>query len=277
MCDAITIAAAGVAVAAGGTALSYSQQNSASKKQATYNRVVQAQNEQFRLDTMQYQNDVWEQDIAYANDMLAWAEGEWNRQVTNYGRAAEAIEKNTLAATGQLLIRQAEEDMATILQAAETRRTGTVARAKMEATDRGVEGNSVEAIINDVTRQEGEALNVQAMNRSSSIRAINQAIVAADAQGDQQLANLALKTYAPQAQIRQPTPVNPINPAAPVAGPNTGQLITGMSNAVQSGFSSYNAMTQQNTQQTLSQTGNWLSRQLTITPAPSGGGVAGMG
>jgi hypothetical protein len=90
----------------------------------------------------------------------------------------------------------------------------------------------VEAIINDVTRQEGEALNVMAMNRSSSIRSINNALIAADAQRDQQLASIQLKTYAPSQTIRTPTPVNPINPAAPVAGANVGALVTGVAGAV---------------------------------------------
>jgi hypothetical protein len=123
VCDVIGIAAAGVAVAAGGAVASYSQQSHASQKQNTYNRVTQASNEQFRLDTMEYQNEVWQDDIKYSQDMLAWAEGEWNRQVEYAGRAQEAVEKNTLAATGQLLIRQVEEDMAVIAQGAETRLT----------------------------------------------------------------------------------------------------------------------------------------------------------
>jgi hypothetical protein len=58
MCDVIAVAAAGMAVAAGDAVASYSQANSASQKQKTYNRVTQASNEQFRLETMEYQNDV---------------------------------------------------------------------------------------------------------------------------------------------------------------------------------------------------------------------------
>jgi hypothetical protein len=266
MCDVIVVAAVGVAVTAGSAVASHSQQSHAAQKQKTYNRVTQASNEQFRLDTMEYQNEVWADDIKYSEDMLAWAEGEWNRQVEYAGRAQEAVEKNTLAATGQLLIRQVEEDMAVIAQGAETRRTGTVARAQIEARDRGVEGNSVEAIINDVTRQEGEALNVMAMNRSSSIRSINNALIAADAQGDQSLASIQLKTYAPSQQIKTPTPINPVNPAAPVAGANVGALVTGFAGAVQGGISNYSQMTQQPTHETYSQAGAWVGRQFQVTP-----------
>lgn len=264
MCEPISLAATAVAVSAGGAVASYSQANSAAQKQATYNRVVQAQNEQFRLDTMQYQNDVWADDLKYSEDMLAWAESEWTRQGQYAERAAAAVEKNTLAATGQLLLRQAEEDMAVILQGAETRRTGQTARAQIEARDRGVEGNSVDAIIGDVMRQEGEALNVMAMNRSSSVRAINRAIVEADAQGDQQLAGISLKTYAPSQQIRTPAPVSPVTPAAPVAGANVGALVTGVAGAVSGGFSSYNSMTGQTAAQTTSQLRSWAGSKLGI-------------
>jgi hypothetical protein len=79
--------------------------------------------------------------------------------------------------------------MLTVMRGEDARRRGTAARASISARDRGVEGNSVDAILGDVMRQEGEAVNVMAMNRSASIRALNQQAVAVDAQGDQQLAS----------------------------------------------------------------------------------------
>jgi hypothetical protein len=272
MCDVIGIAAAGVAVAAGGAVASYTQQQSAMNQQKKYNSQVEAQQLDYRLLVMQYQNEVWDQDISYANDMLAWSEQEWNRQERYAARAMEAVEKNTLAATGQLLLRQVEEDMGVIMQGQEQRRNEQVARASLtnRAGDRGVEGNSVDAIINDVTRQEGEVLNVMAMNRAASARAINRQIIEADAQGDQQLSSIQLKTYAPSVQIRSPAPVSPVNPAAPVAAPNVGQLVTGVAGAVQGGFASYSAMTEQKQSDTYNQFGNWVSRQFAITPASGG-------
>jgi hypothetical protein len=272
MCDVIGIAAAGVAVAAGGAVASYTQQQSAMKQQKSYNAKVEGQQLDYRTQVMQYQNEVWDQDISYANDMLSWSEQEWNRQERYAARAMQAIEKNTIAATGQLLLRQVEEDMATILQGQDQRRNGQVARASIanKAGDRGVDGNSVDAIINDVSRQEGEVLNVMAMNRAASTRAINRQVVEADAQGDQQLSSIQLKTYAPSVQIRSPAPVSPVNPAAPVAAPNVGQLVTGLSGAVTGGIANYSAMSGQTQADTYSQMGNWISRQFTVTPASGG-------
>jgi hypothetical protein len=266
MCWPVVIAAAGVAVAAGSAVASYSQGQSAQKKQESYNRQMSQTAAEHRLEVMEYQNEVWEQDVSYAQDMLSWAEQEWGRQERYADRAFQAVEKNTLAATGQLLLRQVEEDMAVIMQGQDQRRAGQVARAAIAVRDRGVEGNSVDAIINDVSRQEGEVLNVMAMNRAASLRAINRQIIEADAQGDQQLASIQLKTYAPSTQIRTPAPVSPVNPAAPVAGPNVGQLVTGVAGAVQGGFANYSTMTGQTQAQTYNQFGNWVGRQFTVTP-----------
>ena len=220
MCDAIAIAAAGVAVSAGSAAAQYSQAQSAAKKQASYNAAVEAQQSAYRVQVMQYQNEVWAQDLKYSGDLLAWAEQEWDRQVRWNEGARKAIEKNTIQAISTILLRQVEEDMATIAQGFEVRRQGAQARARVAAQDRGVEGNSVDAILEDVMRQEGEVLTTMALNRSALARQLNREAIAADAQGDQQLASLQLKTYAPQAPIRTPSPVSPVNPAPPVVGPS---------------------------------------------------------
>lgn len=261
------IAAVGVAVSAAGTAANYSAQRNAAGKQSAYNAKVQLQQTVDTVAAKQYQNEVWEQDLAYSKDVLTWAQGEFERNARYTTEAAKAVEKNTLAATGQLLLRQVGEDMGVILNGLDTRTRGSQARGQIAAKDRGVEGNSVEAIINDVSRQEGEALNVMAMNRSASLRQINRQIIEADAQGDQQLASLSVKTYAPQQQVRSPAPVNSVMPAAPVQSANVGQLVTGLAGAVTGGVSSYSAMAGQTTDKTYGQIGNWISRQFTVTPS----------
>lgn len=264
MCEPISLAAASVAVSAGGAIAGFSASSKNAAAQAAYNRQVELNNRLHRIEVMDYQNQVWEQDIKHAGDTLAWAEREWDRQVRYADRAVDAIEKNTIAATGQLLLRQVEEDIAVVAQSLEVQRTGKQARAARRAVDRGVEGGSVDAIINDVTRQEGEALNVMAMNRSATTRAITRQIIEADAQGDQQLASLALKTYSPASQIRAPAPVSPVQPTAPVPQANVGQLVTGLAGAVTGGVNTYNALAGQTTADTFNQAGAWLKRQFTI-------------
>lgn len=160
--------------------------------------------------------------------------------------------------------------MAVIAQGFEVQRQGQQARAKVRAQDRGVEGNSVEAIIQDVTRQEGEVLNVMAMNRSASIRQLNREAQAIDATGDQQLSSIQLKTFAPQAQIRTPTPVNPVNPAAPVATPSSASLITGLAGSALGGLTNYSTFSGQKVSDTVSDLGKWVGRQFSITPTSAG-------
>lgn len=264
MCEPVSIAAAAVAVSATSAVVSYSQQQDAANAQAGYNAASTRQANENRAATLQYQNQVWQQDIEYANDMLAWSEQEWSRQVKYDGEARAAVEKNTLAQIGQVMLRQVEEDMSVILQGTEVRRQGTVARASMAAKDRGVEGNSVDAILNDVYRQEGEAINVMAMNRSASARQLNREAIQIDAQGDQQLASIQLKTYAPQAPVRSPSPVAGAATAAPVAGANVGQLITGVAGSVSTGINTYSAVTGQTNDKTINQAVNWASSKLSL-------------
>lgn len=267
MCDVIAIAAAGVAVSAGAAAVSYSQQADASAKQSKYNQSAAITQYTDKVAAMEYQNRVWQQDLEYARDTLSWAETEFERQKVAVTRAATAIEKNTIAATGQLLLRQVEEDIAVVAQGLDTRTRSVQARGKIAAQDRGVEGNSVDVIINDVSRQEGEALNVMAMNRSASLRQINRQIIEADAQGDQQLAALQVKTYAPAQQIRSPAPINSVMPAAPVQSANIGQLVSGVAGGVAAGVSNYSSMSGQTTADTVKQAGSWISKQFTVTPS----------
>ena len=266
MCEPVSLAAATLAVTAGSAVASYSAQQSAAKKQGAYNATVEAQQGQYRLDTMAYQTQQWAQDIAHTNDLLSWSANEWDRQVVADGKAREAIEKNTLAGVGQVLLRQVEEDMLTIMRGQDARRTGATERASRaaRAADRGVEGNSVEAIIRDVTRQEGEAIAVMAMNRSASIRALNREAVAVDAQGDQQLGALALRTYAPSATIRAPAPVSAVNPSAPVQGGNVGQLISGVVGGVTGAVTNYSQWAGQPVKDTLGQMQGWVSRQFRV-------------
>lgn len=262
MCEPVTIlAGASMAISAAGAVSSYMGADKASSEQAKYGVQTQITNMKDRVETIAYQNQVYAQDIQYANDMLEWSKGEWDRQVEYHKAASKAVEKNTLAQVGQVMLRQVEEDMSTILQGTEVRKQGTAARAQIAARsgDRGVEGNSVDAILHDVTRQEGEVLSVQDMNRSATQRQLNREAISIDAQGDQQLANLSLKTYSPQAQVRTPGPVGQVQSAAPVMGPSTGGLVTQLAGSVAQGVSNYSAMSGQTVNQTLKQAGSWAS------------------
>lgn len=272
MCDVTAFAVASVAVSATSAYASHKAGSSAAKAQREYNGEVAALQMSDRVMKLQEQNDTWEQDIKHAGDTLAWAEGEWVRQERAADKAVRAVEKNTLAATGQLLIRQVEEDIATVAQGMDARRTGTVARASRSAVDRGVEGNSVDGILNDVFRQEGEAVNVMAMNRAAGLRQINRQIIEADAQGDQQLANIAVRTFAPQTPIRQPGVLGSVAPAAPVQGPSTGQLIGNIAGAVVQGVGNYSSWNGQTVKDTVDGARTWIGKQFAVAPSAGSAG-----
>lgn len=238
------------------------RQNAAA--QAAYNSVVEAQNRRYRGETLLYQDEVWQQDIDYANDTLAWASREWNRSVKNYSAAAEAIEKNTLAATGALMLRQVEEDIANVMGGMQVQSSARAARASAAVKDRGVEGSSVDAILNDVTRQEGEVLTVMEMNRSASRRQLVNEAIAADAQGDQSLMSLQLQTFSPATPIRSPAPVSPVNPAAPVAGVGSGAMIGQIVGGIGQGVTNYANWNKTSVKDVVDNAGSWLGRQFTL-------------
>lgn len=272
MCDVTALAVATVAVSATSAVASHSAQGKAASAQRKYNGEVAALQMSDRVLKLQEQNDTWEQDIKHAGDTLAYAEAEWVRQERAADKAVKAVEKNTLAATGQLLIRQVEEDIAVVAEGMGVRRIGTVARASRAALDRGVEGNSVEAIINDVSRQEGEALNVMAMNRSAGRRQLNRQIIEADAQGDQALANIGVRTFAPQTPIRQPGVLGSIAPSAPVQGPSTGQLIGQIGGAVVQGVQNHAAWNGKTVKDTVDSARTWIGNLFTVTPSAGNAG-----
>lgn len=265
MCDVVAVAAAGVAISAGSAYVTNRGQAANAKQAREYNGQVAALQINDRVLKMQEQNAVWEQDLQYAGDTLSYVEKEWDRQVAASGRAGKAIERNTLAATGTLLVRQVEEDMAAIAQGMEVRRQGAQGRARVASRDRGVEGNSVDAIVQDVSRQEGEATAVMAMNRAAFTRQINRKIIAADAQGDQQLANLTDKTFAPQVQVRVPGALASVAPAQIPQGPSDAALGLNIASAAIGGLTSYSTMNGQTVKDTFD---NWAGRPPTI---PTGG------
>ncbi|MDB5243390.1 MAG: hypothetical protein JWP57_4015 [Spirosoma sp.] len=273
MCEPVTIiAGVGLAISAAGAVAAHQSAEASSSASASAGVSGQIANMRDRSATIAYQNQTYAQDIQYANDMLEWSKQEWDRQLVYHSEATKAVEKNTLAQVAQVMLRQVEEDMSTILQGTEVRKQGTVVRASIRARsgDRGVEGNSVDAILDDVTRQEGEVLTVQDMNRSATQRQLNREAIALDAQGDQNLANLSVKTFAPSTQIRTPGTTASVQQAAPVMGPSTAVLTANLAGSVGSAVSNYSVMSGQKVSDTVNDIGKWAGRQFIIPPGAGG-------
>lgn len=228
-----------------------------------------------RNRAIDYATEQFTRDMSFAQETLDYSQTEFSRQTKVVERGRETVQRNTSDEVSAVLARQIEEDMALILGARETSRAATSASATLraQAGDRGVEGNSVEAIIQDVSRQEGEALNVQAMNRSASDRMLTRQAIATRAQGTQAMFNIGVQTMAPQSQVRVAAPMASIVQQAPVARPNTGlAMALGIGNAAVGAFNSYSRLagpadqrpSGPSVQASGEQASGWLSRTFRI-------------
>ncbi len=263
---AFIIGAATLAVTAASAYAGYAGQQQQAKKANAYSAATNAANADYRRDVQEYQLDVWQQDLDYANEVLAYSRGEFDKQTLWATTAMAAVERNRDNDAFTLAVRGIEENIAATFQGTSIRSQGQAARGQYAARDRGVEGNSVDAVLGDVQRQEGEALTMVEVNRAAGARQLGREALALDAQHDQQLSQIAgnIRTFSPQAPIRAPSPVSLTQPQAPVAGPSVANLAMGIGNAFVSGVSAYNQASGQNMQQTVSQVTGWVGRQFSI-------------
>lgn len=243
--------------------------------QAAYNEQTFRNQIEDRNRAIAYAEEIFAQDLSFSYETLDYQRSEFARQERVLDRNRDAIQKNTDWSIGGILMRQLEEDMASTLQELGIGRQAGSQRgtAQVSASARGVEGHSVDAIIQDVTRQEGEAMNVLALNRSATSRALTRQVIEARTSGTQQMMGQQAQTYAPSTPLRVMGPMGAINPPAPVAAPSPLAAIAGIGNAVVGGFNSYNTMMRQDAGTTLNQAAGWLRSTFGIG-ANAGGGLA---
>lgn len=228
MCD--FGAAIGGAISIGTSLLSYNAQKAQSAKDNAYNLQVQATQEAYRADLLKYGNTVYEQEIDYGNEVLSYQKAEFGRQVDLVEKAQAGIEKNYLAKVGTLLQRRVEETMAFALGVNDVADEGRKQRSTIAAksADRGLEGVSVEAVLGDISRQEGEAITSLTMTEEAKQRQFIVDGASLKAEADSQRLNTVVRTYNPTAPVQAPSPVNPVTPAAQRSDPSVGTLIAGI-------------------------------------------------
>jgi len=245
-------------------------QKAQAKQQNEYATRVYQQQEDYRRSVMGFQNKTWEQDLNYAQEVLSYSKTEFQKQLDWADTAVAAVERNRNADTFTLAARAVEETIAATFSSISTRREGQAGRASFAAKDRGVEGNSVGAVLNDVMRQEGEAQTVVAMNRDATLRQLTREAMAVDAGADRQMSEIAssIKTFSPQSPIRGPAPVQPTAPPQTVREPGAGQLALGVSGALfgsaMSGIDTYGKLSGQTMKQTTDQLTSWAGRQFKL-------------
>lgn len=260
------LAAATFGMNAAGTVINFLGGQASSRAENRYRAEVARQQQLHFYEVQRYQNDVWRQDLEYAQEVLNYSRSEFDRQTEWAEVANAAVEKNRNSDAFTLMVRGIEETIAATFQTTSAQSMGRAARARFAAAERNVEGNSTEAVLGEIFNQEGRTTSMIELNRENTLRQLEREGISADASADQQLYQISssLRTFSPNPQVRGPSPLNPVAPAQMVNGPNAAQLISGLFNAGTSAVSSYNAMSGQNAQQTYQQFSNWVSRQFTL-------------
>ncbi|KRE04666.1 hypothetical protein ASE61_06995 [Bosea sp. Root670] len=241
MCVAAAAAVIGTAAGIGGQIIGYQAQNKAAWEHRAYNAQVEAQQLKYRAELIKYQNVTYQQEVDHGHKVREWKETEFDRQATFRANAQDSIQKNLFAQYATLLQRQVEEGMAFTFDSVNTAKDAAALRAKgqVAADAKGIEGSSIEQLIDDVSRQEGDTRTVMQMNRSATQRQLALEAMGLKASADQQLYNLPTNVFQPEAALNPPQPVNPVSPAAPVASPNKGAVIANVVGSVVSGMSNY--------------------------------------
>lgn len=242
MCDVSALVTG--AIGAGSSLAEFGQQKQAARQanaQAyqnyAYQLAQQAIGEKYRTEMIRFNTEGFSRDIDYSNDVLDYQKGEFARQEKLIDNARKAIDTNYINKISTVLQRQVEEQIATAfgIETVESESRRQRATAQVQADARGVEGTSVDAIIGDVMRQEGQAVAVLEMNRSATQRQLTLEALGIKAESDAALYNLPINTYAPTAPINTPAPVAPVGQAqAPqyTAGPSSASLWMNMGSAV---------------------------------------------
>lgn len=241
MCVAAAAAIVSTGASIAGQVMGYQAQNKAAWDQRAYNAQVEAQQLKYRAEVIKYQNVVYQQEVDHGQKVQEWKEGEFGRQATFRANAQEAIQRNLFAQYATLLQRQVEEGMAFTFDTVSTSKDAAAMRAKgqVAADAKGIEGSTIEQIIDDVSRQEGDTRTILQLNRSATQRQLALEAMGLKASADQQLYNLPTNVFQPEAPLNPPSPVNPVSPAAPVASPSKGALVANVVGSVVSGMSNY--------------------------------------
>ena len=241
MCVTAAAAVIGAGSSIAGSIMGYNDAKKQAYQQMLYNATVERKNEEYRVEVIKYQNKTYNQDINYNNRVLSWQKSEFNRQKEMVGNAVNSIEQNRFTQYATLLQRQVEEQIASALNMETVGKEARKMRAsaQAQADSKGAAGRSIEQVINDASRQEGDAVSVLEMNRSATMRQLNLEMQGLKASADQALYNLPIATYQPNAPINPPQPVSPVQPQAPVPMPSRGAMVANVVGGVIQGMQNY--------------------------------------
>jgi len=186
--------------------------------------------ERFRQKMDRYNNQIFKQDIGYFNDLLDYQQQEFGRQAVAYDKAKTAIGDDYISQVGQLLTRMTEEYVATNLLGESAVREGRRARAagQVASAEMGVQGNSIDSLLNDVRRQVGETMTGAQRQQRSVMRQLQNEALGLSARADSEIASIPLQSFQPLTPARAPAPSQPGTAPAMNPGPSIGKLVGGI-------------------------------------------------
>ena len=215
------------AVSMASTAASWSAGAEHAAESETYRRAQQYLADRHRRRVEQYNNDIYAQDIQYANSLLAVQRNEFERQGEWFDESVGLIQTDYFNQLGTMLLRATEEAIAVQLFGQDTIRQGREARATamVESAARGVSGVTARMLTNDVERQVGEALTSADRNRQAVGRQLSLEALGLKARADTAINQLPLQSFQPIAPPTPAAPTSPVMPTQPVPQPSRGQLL----------------------------------------------------
>lgn len=223
MCGpALAISAVGAAASVAGTVMSHSAQKKAANDQKAYNRTITEAREQYSKEVEAWQNAKYDQDLAYISDILDYRESEFDRYKTWREDVEDSVQEDYFGKLGATMARMVEEAMASEFQIMGYREQGQAAEgeAVADAANRGVAGNSVRAMVGEIERQEANAVTQATLSKEATQKQLQRTLEAHEAEAESTLLNLPRLTFEPIRMPDAPAPVNPVEPAPPVATPS---------------------------------------------------------
>lgn len=182
--------------------------------------------------TNAYNASAYQNDLAYRDALVKQQNEDAARQIEYVERAAKGINDNLRTQYATLGQRIIEERISAAIRTQDAVRQGQKERSTAEVImgERGIEGNSVDNVLNDVDAQVGRAKDMVRMNTEASDRQLSLTGQGLRAEADTALNAIPMKTF---------NPIAPVQARQNVAGPSGAMLAFQLGGAALGGVSDY--------------------------------------
>jgi hypothetical protein len=202
--------------------MSANAQSDAADAQASHNRAITAARRRYAREVEAWQNEQYNNELAYVEDILDYRENEFERYKVWREKVEGNVQQNYFGKLATTMARMTEEAIATELANMSYQQQGQDQRAQVTtgAAERGVRGNSVQALLGEIERQESTAITQNTMSNEATQRQLERQMEGYEAEAESTLLNLPRLSFEPIQMPNEPAPVNPVEPAPPVSRPS---------------------------------------------------------